>query len=198
MPTSSAEFGDYQTPDGLVTEVYRLLVTAGVGPKMVIEPTCGSGNLLAAAAGAFPNAACVSVADINSAYVDAAVAPLAADRRVSVRRADFFTEDWSRVIAAGPDPVLVVGTPLGDICRRWKVVRHQRAAEVKLRPQGGACGQDWRQQLRHRRVDAAVAPTALSTVRVAGRSVQAIRCPQAARPVLGRRRSVRGGRPVSD
>ena len=48
------EFGDFQTPAALAVEVCALLKRLGVEPDSVIEPTCGTGAFLVAAADMFP------------------------------------------------------------------------------------------------------------------------------------------------
>ena len=53
---SQIEFGDFQTPLTLAKEVCRLLRRAGEAPDFVLEPTCGRGAFLVAAAEAFAQA----------------------------------------------------------------------------------------------------------------------------------------------
>ncbi|MDA8378860.1 MAG: hypothetical protein M0Z50_17850 [Planctomycetia bacterium] len=50
-----AEFGDFQTPVELAQELCVFLHFHGTDPKSIIEPTCGSGNILRAAIMRFPN-----------------------------------------------------------------------------------------------------------------------------------------------
>jgi type I restriction-modification system DNA methylase subunit len=44
------EFGDFQTPDDLAIKVVQLLQNLGFSPNYIIEPTCGRGSFLVAAA----------------------------------------------------------------------------------------------------------------------------------------------------
>lgn len=50
------EFGDFQTPLALAREVCRLLKTQGVRADVIVEPTCGLGTFLQAAAECYPEA----------------------------------------------------------------------------------------------------------------------------------------------
>ena len=74
---SQIEFGDFQTPLTLATEVCQLLRRAGEAPDFVLEPTCGRGAFLVAAAEAFPQAI-LRGWDINPEYVREAEAQLRA------------------------------------------------------------------------------------------------------------------------
>ena len=50
------EYGDFQTPLDLAREICTLLARQGLEPKVVMEPTCGTGAFLIAASEAFPAA----------------------------------------------------------------------------------------------------------------------------------------------
>ncbi|MFT3769423.1 MAG: hypothetical protein QM820_28630 [Minicystis sp.] len=78
-------------------------------PKTVLEPTCGQGAFLAAAARRLPRAALAGY-DINPAHVEAARARLTRPRQ-TILTADFFTVDWEREIAEMRPPILVLGNP---------------------------------------------------------------------------------------
>jgi len=125
------EFGDFQTPPELARAVCRAL--QGLRPKGVLEPTCGTGTLLAAALNSFPSIERALGVDIHAPHVRAARNAVAASERigngracdararngraqnaapaVTIRRGDFFQTDWSRTLAALPDPLLVIGNP---------------------------------------------------------------------------------------
>ena len=70
------EFGDFQTPAALAKEICGLLRRQRVVPEFVLEPTCGTGAFLVAAAETFPCAA-LRGCDINPDYVQQAAAELA-------------------------------------------------------------------------------------------------------------------------
>lgn len=112
MKTSAKiEFGDFQTPLGLAREVCSSLVRRGVVADTVLEPTCGLGTFLVAAAEAFPKARLLGW-DINPDYVEqtrSALELVGTARRASVRQQNFFTCDWQRVLATIRGPLVVLG-----------------------------------------------------------------------------------------
>ena len=94
------EFGDFQTPLALAREICRLLAQKEIKPEVVLEPTCGVGAFLVAAAEVFPNAHLLGW-DINHAYVQQAAAALAeagALHRARLGQRDFFAYDWDKEI----------------------------------------------------------------------------------------------------
>ena len=64
-----AAFGDFQTPPGLARAVARLVRRLVPRPATIIEPTCGSGAFVVAAAREFPVAGRVVGADIHTGRV---------------------------------------------------------------------------------------------------------------------------------
>ncbi len=111
--TSKVEFGDFQTPGTLASEVCQLLVRLGELPGVVIEPTAGKGAFLRAAAAAFP-AAQLCGFDINPAYVQDTIALLdsvGATSRASVACQDFFGCDWEMEFSRCPGRLLLLGNP---------------------------------------------------------------------------------------
>lgn len=72
MPRKSKakwEFGDFQTPARLANEAVSVLARLGIKPLSVIEPTCGRGSFVMAAARAFPTAKNIVGVDINREYL---------------------------------------------------------------------------------------------------------------------------------
>lgn len=105
------EFGDFQTPVELAREVCALLVRERVATDLVIEPTCGVGAFLLAAATTFPKARLLGW-DINPNYVSEAgnvLADAGVKSRVSLGRQDFFSHDWERELAELRGQLLVLG-----------------------------------------------------------------------------------------
>ncbi|MCA9541042.1 MAG: hypothetical protein KC620_19210 [Myxococcales bacterium] len=125
--TDRRAFGDFQTPPALARAVCRRLASLGLTPGAVVEPTCGVGGFLAAAATAFASATLLGV-EIDPGHAEAArqAAPSA---RVEV--GDFFTTDWPDRLAALPGPVLVLGNP------PWVTAAEQGALGAKNRPPRG-------------------------------------------------------------
>ena len=110
LRANKVEFGDFQTPLALAERVCALVARSGVRPATVVEPTCGVGAFLAAAAGAFPNAMLYGC-ERNERHVDAARRLLADHKRVCIDAADFFSHDWNAALARCADPVLIIGNP---------------------------------------------------------------------------------------
>lgn len=105
------EFGDFQTPVALAQEVCSLLVQQSIAASTIVEPTCGVGAFLIAAAATFPNARLLGW-DINPDYVEqteAALFDAGAAERTSVGRQDFFTHDWEKELAAIRGSILILG-----------------------------------------------------------------------------------------
>lgn len=109
MDATKVEFGDFQTPMSLV-EAVCAMVARDERPASVVEPTCGTGAFLAAAAHAFPQATLYGC-DRNSAYVEAARQRLRGHSHSQVVEADFFSHDWLQTLAELPDPLLILGNP---------------------------------------------------------------------------------------
>ncbi|MFN8485340.1 MAG: SAM-dependent DNA methyltransferase [Anaerolineae bacterium] len=111
------EFGDFQTPADLAHAVTKLLRELGIRADVILEPTCGYGSFLAAAAATFPEAQCLVGFDINHAYVSEAsrrlqYAPGA--ERIVVSHGDFYKIDWKSVwsaLGAEDSRKLVLGNP---------------------------------------------------------------------------------------
>jgi len=108
---SKIEFGDFQTPLALAQEVCSLLVQQGFEVSTVIEPTCGVGAFLVAAAETFSKASLLGW-DINSDYVaktEAVLHGAGAAKRASIGQRDFFAHDWEKELADIRGPILVLG-----------------------------------------------------------------------------------------
>jgi hypothetical protein len=111
---TTAEFGDFQTPAPLASTVTEVLRGLGLRPQSVLEPTCGKGTFLAAAARSFPDATSFIGVDINPAYTETAercLHGLAGTRNIEVVQGDFFTFDWDSVVAKEKGPWLILGNP---------------------------------------------------------------------------------------
>ena len=108
---SKIEFGDFQTPLALARDVCVLLVRQAVAADLVVEPTCGMGAFLVAAAEAFPKAQ-LHGWDINRGYVkhaENALAHVGAGARSTIRLQDFFSHDWEKELSAIPGRLLILG-----------------------------------------------------------------------------------------
>ncbi|MBI5363092.1 MAG: class I SAM-dependent methyltransferase [Planctomycetes bacterium] len=102
-------FGDWQTPDELARAVFAILARDSTPFAAVLEPTCGRGAFLVAAAAARPDAQLVGF-DVSAEYVHAARERLAG-RPATLAVADFFRADWNAIVAELPEPFAIVGNP---------------------------------------------------------------------------------------
>ena len=110
------EFGDFQTPEYLAHAVVARIRSDSESPPpaTIIEPTCGVGSLLLAAADAYPEAQRIVGADINSDHLGAlerVVRTRADAGRFNLVCSDFFSLDWERLLEGLPRPFLVIGNP---------------------------------------------------------------------------------------
>lgn len=108
--TEQVEYGDFQTPIGLATEVVGVIRRLGISPAAIVEPTCGKGAFVVAASRAFPGVELRGY-DLNREHLTAARSALRGVGRASIREADFFDFDWSRLVRDLPKPVLFLGNP---------------------------------------------------------------------------------------
>jgi len=106
------EFGDFQTPDFLAKAVCKRLSQLGICPEVVIEPTCGLGAFVLAAAEAFPKARQILGFEVNTEYLGALQARIAHIQdlaRIRLEQADFFATDWQKKLAAVTGNLLILG-----------------------------------------------------------------------------------------
>jgi hypothetical protein len=117
MPRKSKqkwEFGDFQTPPSLAKQAISVLSEFGISPKTIIEPSCGKGSFLVAAALAFTSAKCLVGADVNAEYLaglQPMISKLGIQDKSSFLTGDFFSLDWPTILAPLPEPILIVGNP---------------------------------------------------------------------------------------
>lgn len=105
------EFGDFQTPVELAERICRKLAERGVAPQVVIEPTCGQGAFVRAAAGVFTSARSIVGVEINAVYLAALRGQIGIGGNVELQEADFFTVDWPGLIEQTTGTVLLLGNP---------------------------------------------------------------------------------------
>jgi hypothetical protein len=105
------EFGDFQTPLPLAREIGALLKAQGVRADTIVEPTCGFGVFLQAAAECYPLASLRGF-DINSDYVEVTARrlnDLGAGHRATVGQQDFFKHDWDVELRRARGAILILG-----------------------------------------------------------------------------------------
>jgi methylase of polypeptide subunit release factors len=107
------EYGDFQTPLSLARRVAALIGQKEKHFGTIIEPTCGVGAFLEAAAERFGTSPTYLGLDINPNYVGAARAALAriGPPKGIVQQRDFYTIDWRQFLSEQAGPVLIVGNP---------------------------------------------------------------------------------------
>jgi hypothetical protein len=109
--SAKIEFGDFQTPEPLARQVCAMLQQRGIIPDVVVEPTCGIGSFLVAAAESFPQALLFGW-DINSGHVEKTRVSLNCIRagdRATVEVQDFFTHNWSAELTRFRGKLLILG-----------------------------------------------------------------------------------------
>lgn len=109
--------GDFQTPPDLARRACARLAGEGISPVAIIEPSCGSGTLVAAAIETFPDVAsitCVEIQERHEWAFKARMLDMLHRRgrlpRIRFHRADAFRFDFASVI---PDDgeLLILGNP---------------------------------------------------------------------------------------
>lgn len=106
------EYGDFQTPDELAVATCRKLLEFNITPDVVIEPTCGVGAFVLAAAEAFPLAKAIHGFEVNATYLavlERRLKMLPCAEHVKTHHADFFSMDWRSQVSSNPGNLLVLG-----------------------------------------------------------------------------------------
>lgn len=107
-PVTRKERGDWQTPAELAQGVCRL-TRKFIDPDAILEPNCGQGAFVLAAAKAFPNAKRIWAGDVNAQYVQNV--KKINDSRVAVQKSNFFSGCWKDVLNSQRGSILVIGNP---------------------------------------------------------------------------------------
>lgn len=107
------EYGDFQTPLSLARRVVSLIGQKEKHFGTIIEPTCGVGAFVEAAAERFGTSPKYLGFDVNPDYVEAARVALAriGPPKGTVQQRDFYTIDWKQFLSEQPGPVLIIGNP---------------------------------------------------------------------------------------
>jgi len=107
------EFGDFQTPQALASQALAVLSRLELKAKSVIEPTCGNGSFLLAAANAFPSARALVGLDVNADYLRELHRQCREEKLATIKtiHADFFTFDWASLLNELEEPIAIIGNP---------------------------------------------------------------------------------------
>lgn len=120
-PATSAtgrEWGDFQTPPSLAAQVCDHLRTAGLSPRIVIEPTYGEGNFIRAALAAFPTIELVYGVELQEKYqwhlklaiLQEALLGRRFPSEIELHQDDVFRHQFSPEILRAQD-LLIIGNP---------------------------------------------------------------------------------------
>lgn len=105
------EFGDFQTPDQLASDVVSIIDRVFGKPDLVVEPTAGLGIFLKVSVDCWGSDCRYEGYEINKEYVEQAAAILNATPAI-VFHSDFFTEDWQKNLNKDKlNKILVIGNP---------------------------------------------------------------------------------------
>jgi hypothetical protein len=107
------EYGDFQTPLSLARRVAALIDRGEKHIGTIIEPTCGVGAFLQAAAERFGRSPKYFGFDVNPDYVEAANAAIAriGPLVATVQQRDFYTTNWDKFLSEQAGPLLIIGNP---------------------------------------------------------------------------------------
>lgn len=113
MVRAKKEYGDFQTPLSLARRVVALVDRGDKQIGTIIEPTCGVGAFLQAAAERFGRSPKYWGFDVNADYVAAASAAVAkiGPFAATVQQRDFYTTNWEQFLREQTGPVLIIGNP---------------------------------------------------------------------------------------
>jgi len=125
------EFGDCPTPRELSSKICSFLMTQGVSPAWIVEPTCGRGSFILSALEQFSSTTRILGVDINGYHLQSLkqdLSELNASRRVELVSKDFFKLDWPSILGELTEPILILGSlpwvtisTLGDISE-WMLI----------------------------------------------------------------------------
>ncbi len=110
-------FGDFQTPKSLANQMCNLLEELNINPKIIIEPTCGKGNILLTAMERFKDIAIGVGIEINGDYINLIKqSPVYRNnsRKMELFHSDFFTFNFSDINCIkrhNTRNLLIIGNP---------------------------------------------------------------------------------------
>lgn len=106
------EYGDFQTPSALASAATDLLAKLGLTPATIIEPTCGKGAFVVAAAKSFPSVQNIVGYEINACHLTKAETQSTPfEARIALHQGNFFELDWPQIVSQQAEPLLIVGNP---------------------------------------------------------------------------------------
>ena len=115
MPPGRRALGDFQTPEALALAVCRQIADLVPAPRRIVEPTCGAGAFLRAAAVTWPGVALEGWELVEDRRREAGDGPW------TVHAGDAFTLDWSAALAPADGLLLLGNPPWGSADRMARV-----------------------------------------------------------------------------
>ena len=106
-------FGDFQTPARLAEQAIRITKSYFPDARTIIEPACGTGSFLRAAAAAYPRCKTVFGLDVNPTYVQSCrrSLPRADSAKITATVGNFFNFNWMDYLGDVAGPMLIIGNP---------------------------------------------------------------------------------------
>lgn len=105
------QFGDFQTPESLARLSMKLLKDKHhLEPDSIIEPSCGEGAFVEAAAYEYSDASILGV-DINPNYSAKAQERTSFSNNTKILCSNFFTTDWAHELEEYAGKLLITGNP---------------------------------------------------------------------------------------
>jgi hypothetical protein len=112
------EWGDFQTPPKLASQICNYLTNLGIAPRIIIEPTYGAGHFILAALNSFPKAELVYGVEIQKKYewhlklalLTQALGGRRPSAEVELHQDDIFTHRFPDEIFRGHQ-ILIIGNP---------------------------------------------------------------------------------------
>lgn len=111
---SSSEFGDFQTPLILATEVVKLIKKKCLNNQVIIEPTCGKGNFIRACIEEKLENKKIIGWEINQDYIEGLKQTFFEYININIldiKQQDFFSLDWNLIKHDIQESILFVGNP---------------------------------------------------------------------------------------
>lgn len=108
---AKVEYGDFQTPLELADSICQKLIELGVSPDIIVEPTCGVGNFIEAAAPLFQLTSKIIGIEINPLYLQEIEKKkkISQDKRIEIKYGDFFQFSWSSLLNQLSGKILIIG-----------------------------------------------------------------------------------------
>lgn len=105
------EFGDFQTPAELAEKMISILLDLNVDPQIIVEPTCGTGEILFEATKRFKSEKSIGI-EINQEYVSISQKKANAHNNIQIINADIF-QNYKAIIASDnmTKNILFIGNP---------------------------------------------------------------------------------------